>query len=94
MNDLLYFPHTTNKEGDFDGDGEEETCSGYWLASPCGLYEGHNVMRAWASDGVADHWYANFISGVRPIICLKADVELVKSDIDLGKDNAEYYELR
>ena len=29
----LYIPHET-KTGDFDGDKEDESCLGYWIAAP------------------------------------------------------------
>ena len=52
-----------------------------------------NMLRAYCDTGVADRFWDNFFGGVRPIVCLKAGTKLVKTDVNIGIENAECYML-
>ena len=81
--DQLYFPH------EFDDD----SCKGYWGASPCGLYGGWNLMMVNHQLGLSDHFGGDDYFGVRPIVCLKANVKLTKVENITGNENAEYFKI-
>ncbi len=91
--DPLYFPHTTSTFS-VDNDDENEYCDGYWLASPF-VYDYGSFLGEVRYEGeVYSKKYNSDYCGVRPIVCLKSDVKLVKSSETLeGKDNAECFEL-
>ncbi len=50
-------------------------------------------MRAGCGIGLADRDFVDEQFGLRPLVCLKADVKLVESDVDIGNPDAKYYEL-
>ena len=89
--DKLYFPHDA-ENGDFDKDGNEEACYGYWLASPSD-YDRNYVMKIDCEGLVNNIYYYYKAYGVRPIVCLKSDVKFLKSSEDIGISNAECFEL-
>ena len=51
--DLLYYPHEPSQFGDFDGDGIEEECWGYWVASPCRI-----IWRAKCNESRMWDWFS------------------------------------
>ncbi len=57
-----------------------------------GFYE--NMMRVYYDSGVADRAWGDFYGGIRPIVCLKADVKLVKTDANIGVENAECFMIQ
>ena len=85
--DTLYFPHKTDS-GDFDGDGKEETCKGYWLASPY-YYSAVDVLGVKWDKGMGAYMRTFSLCGVRPIICLKSDVKFVKSSDKIGDGDVQ-----
>ena len=91
--DPLYFPHKENT-GDFDNDKTDEYCYGYWLASPSALGSDY-VMYVGSIGNASRDNYNSPAYGVRPVVCLKSDVKLVKSSKTLEKDGieAECYEI-
>ena len=91
--DPLYFPHKEST-GDFDNDKTDEYCYGYWLASPSANDRIEMVYVSCSGD-VGDDYYDSTDYGVRPVVCLKSDVKLVKSSKTLEKEGieAECYEI-
>ena len=75
----LYYPH--NKSGNTS---HWNSCHGYWLASPASyLYS--SAMFAYRDGGIRYHDYnlapnADVLIGVRPVVCLKSNVDLVLDD--------------
>ena len=51
-------------------------------------------MRVWPNNGLSDRYYCDEIFGIRPVVCLKANVELVKTNDDLGIPNSECYQIQ
>ncbi len=91
--DPLYFPHGSIFEGDFDKDSQLEYCEGYWGASPCGLYGGANITRVDGNIGLTDRWVGEDFYGVRPVVCLKANVKLTQAENSIGTENAECFKI-
>ena len=90
--DPLYFPHTSST-GDFDNDYVNEYCYGCWLASPSAK-DYYYVLGVYYRGYVDYNIYSYESYGVRPVVCLKSNVKLVKSSKTLdGKENAECFEL-
>ena len=75
----LYYPH--NKSGNTS---HWNSCRGYWLASPSSYSYG-SAMFAYRDGGISYHDYnldpnADVLIGVRPVVCLKSNVDLVLDD--------------
>ncbi len=91
--DSLYLPHASETEGDFDKDSQIEHCQGYWGASPCGLYGGFNLMMVHSNIALTDHFGGDDFYGVRPVVCLKANVKLTPTENVIGIENAECFKI-
>ena len=77
--DTLYFSHPGAFRGiaDIDNDDDRETCCGYWLASPCAKSE-YYVLKVQYEGKVGYDLSTNFNFGIRPVVCLKSNVQLKK----------------
>ena len=88
--DTLYFPHKKEKN-DLDGDGLEEKCRGYWLASPAAS-GGGVLIQVQYNGSMSFYLYNNTDYGVCPVVFLKSGVRVEWKDGTEG-ENSGYYEL-
>ena len=86
--DLLYFPHNTSSFN-VDGDDVNESCWGYWLASPSSK-DNRYVLTAHYSGLISNNMWVDDFNGVRPLVCLKTNVNLIKTS---ETSNTECFEL-
>ncbi len=84
--------------GDFDADGSEEYCGGYWLSS-VNAYNAPNYLMCLGCSGTLGNSTMGIFSyrdkkcGIRPVICLSGDVEFVESDDIVGDGRDRCFEI-
>ncbi len=89
--DELYFPHRISYMED-KNNNQAYTCHTYWLASPAANYSGESLILATYNGSLIASWqafndeneqtkgYSYVSAALRPVVCLKAEVELIKHE--------------